>query len=189
MLCTKAKSFHWPSTTSTMTTASLLRPEWFWGVIVNTPLTPAHPEMDSMAARRSGRDAAGDRRGRRPVGRSDSGKDAADALEFDREQTERRAARVATWLASHPLAIKIDDGRWWDASSMSVLDRDNERLTPRDLRAGTVPAMRIRIRSGRAGHIWTGGSQTACRRWLGFADMEPTDAPLCAACTRIRGAP
>ena len=109
-------------------------------------------------------------------------------VRHQRIQTEQRAARVAEWLADHPDAIEIDDGRWWDAASFTVLDRDNDRLRPRDLRRGSVPSMRVRVRSGRVSHLWTGGPTTVCENWLG-SDMEPTEAKLCAACARIQGAP
>ena len=105
-----------------------------------------------------------------------------------REQTERRAARVAEWLANHPNATEIDDGRWWDAASLTVLDRDNDRLTPRELRSGSVPTVRVRVRSGRVGHLWTGGPETACGKWLDFG-AQLTEAKLCANCARIQGAP
>lgn len=101
--------------------------------------------------------------------------------------SERRAAWVAEWLAAHPNAIEIDNGRWWDAASMSVFDRDDDRLTPRDLPRGSVPALRVRVRSGRVGHLWTGGPTAACGRYLD-RDMDATEAPLCAACARIQGA-
>lgn len=102
--------------------------------------------------------------------------------------SEQRAAWVAEWLAAHPNAIEIDDGQWWDAASMSVLDRDNDHLTPRDLRRGSVPPLRVRVRSGRVGHLWTGGRYAACGRYL-ERDMETTTAPLCVACARIQGTP
>lgn len=105
-----------------------------------------------------------------------------------RIMSEQRAARVAEWLADHPDAIEIDDGRWWDAASMSVLDRDNDRLTPRDLRRGSVPVLRLRGPSGRVGHLWTGGPQAACGRYIDRG-MEATNARLCAECARIQGAP
>ena len=105
-----------------------------------------------------------------------------------RIMSDQRAARVAEWLADHPDAIEIDDGRWWDAASFTVLDRDNDRLKPRDLRRGSVPSMRVRVRSGRVSHLWTGGPETVCGKWLTFG-AQLTEAKLCAACARIQGTP
>ena len=113
--------------------------------------------------------------------------DAARARQ-QRIRTEQRAARVSEWLADHPDAIEIDDGRWWDAASFTVLDRDNDRLTPRDLRRGSVPSMRIKMHAARAGHLWAGGPETACGKWLSFG-AQLTESKLCAACARIQGAP
>lgn len=98
---------------------------------------------------------------------------------------KQRAARVAEWLAHHPNASQISDGRWWDAASFTVLDRDDDRLSPRDLARDSVPVLPVKQPSGRVGHLWTGGPETACRRWMG-TDMEPTTAPLCADCARIQ---